>query len=186
MEWFNGFWVFLLDVNDTTLVHKLITISETCYRSKEGFKKHRQWVRIPPHLKNEDEAFNNKATLDRCILRLIASCCNGDKLVRATELVKLLSLEKSVRSAIKLVIALKLPNLAERFNTILEVINQAIKYMSVPEKPMSEGVKNQTNSAKPTQHHNRLVREGICMKEEKAEAEVRLRLRLEAKIFGNS
>lgn len=45
----------------------------------------------------------------------------GDKLVRATELVKLLSLDKSVRGAIKLVTALKLPNLAERFNTILEV-----------------------------------------------------------------
>ena len=41
--------------------------------------------------------------------------------MRATELVKLLSLEKSVRGAIKLVTALKLPNLAERFNSILEV-----------------------------------------------------------------
>lgn len=46
---------------------------------------------------------------------------SGDKLVRATELVRLLSLEKSVRGAIKLVTALKLPNLAERFNNILEV-----------------------------------------------------------------
>lgn len=46
---------------------------------------------------------------------------SGDKLVRATELVKLLSLEKSVKGAIKLVTALKLPNLAERFNNILEV-----------------------------------------------------------------
>ncbi|EEF44637.1 conserved hypothetical protein [Ricinus communis] len=45
---------------------------------------------------------------------------SGDKLVRATELVKLLSLEKSVKGAIKLVTALKLPNLAERFNSILE------------------------------------------------------------------
>ncbi|KAK6153502.1 hypothetical protein DH2020_013141 [Rehmannia glutinosa] len=68
----------------------------------------------------DDEAFNLETSLDRCILRLIASCCNGDKLVRATELVKLLSLEKSVRGAIKLVTALKLPNLAERFNNILE------------------------------------------------------------------
>ncbi|KAA8541101.1 hypothetical protein F0562_025064 [Nyssa sinensis] len=68
----------------------------------------------------DDEAFNMEAALDRCILRLIASCCNGDKLERATELVKLLSLEKSVKGAIKLVTALKLPNLAERFNTILE------------------------------------------------------------------
>lgn len=46
---------------------------------------------------------------------------SGDKLVRATELVKLLALEKSVRGAIKLVTALKLPSLAERFNTLLEV-----------------------------------------------------------------
>ncbi|XP_019189746.1 PREDICTED: WD repeat and HMG-box DNA-binding protein 1 [Ipomoea nil] len=68
----------------------------------------------------DDEAFNLETALDRCILRLIASCCNGDKLERATELVKLLSLEKSVKGAIKLVTALKLPNLAERFSTILE------------------------------------------------------------------
>lgn len=46
---------------------------------------------------------------------------SGDKLVRATELVKLLSLEKSMKGAIKLVTALKLPNLAEKFNDILEV-----------------------------------------------------------------
>ncbi|KAK1422282.1 hypothetical protein QVD17_25282 [Tagetes erecta] len=68
----------------------------------------------------DDEALNSEAALDRCILRLIASCCTGDKLVRAVELVKLLSMEKSVRGAIKLVTAMKLPNLAERFNTILE------------------------------------------------------------------
>ncbi|XP_062116825.1 protein ENHANCER OF LHP1 1 [Humulus lupulus] len=68
----------------------------------------------------EDEAFNVEAAQDKCILRLIASCCNGDKLERATELVKLLLLEKSVRGAIKLVTVLKLPNLAERFNSILE------------------------------------------------------------------
>ncbi|KAL1554815.1 WD repeat and HMG-box DNA-binding protein 1-like [Salvia divinorum] len=68
----------------------------------------------------DDEAFTVETSLDRCILRLIASCCNSDKPVRATELVKLLSLEKSVRGAIKLVTALKLPNLAERFNNILE------------------------------------------------------------------
>lgn len=46
---------------------------------------------------------------------------SGDKLVRATELMKLLSLEKSMKGAIKLVTALKLPNLAERFSSILEV-----------------------------------------------------------------
>lgn len=45
----------------------------------------------------------------------------GDKLARATELMKLLSLEKSMKGAIKLVTALKLPNLAEKFSNILEV-----------------------------------------------------------------
>ncbi|CAN0871337.1 Protein ENHANCER OF LHP1 1 [Linum grandiflorum] len=68
----------------------------------------------------DDEAFNTEAAQDRCILRLIASCCNSDKLARATELVKLLTLDKSVKGAIKLVTALKLPNLADRFNSILE------------------------------------------------------------------
>ncbi|CAK8534324.1 unnamed protein product [Lathyrus sativus] len=68
----------------------------------------------------DDEAFNLEAAQDRCILRLIASCCTSDKLVRATELVKLLSLEKSMKGAIKLVTNLKLPNLAEKFNSILE------------------------------------------------------------------
>jgi chromosome transmission fidelity protein 4 len=60
---------------------------------------------------------------------------SGDKLVRATELVKLLSLEKSMKGAIKLVTALKLPNLAEKFNDILEVsplcINNLVRYRKV-------------------------------------------------------
>ncbi|KAK9008823.1 hypothetical protein V6N11_080301 [Hibiscus sabdariffa] len=68
----------------------------------------------------DDEAFDVEAAQDRCIFRLIASCCNSDKLVRAVELVKLLSIEKSVRGAIQLATALKLPILAERFNEILE------------------------------------------------------------------
>ncbi|KAE8716446.1 Transducin family protein / WD-40 repeat family protein isoform 2 [Hibiscus syriacus] len=68
----------------------------------------------------DDEAFDIEAAQDRCIFRLIASCCNSDKLVRAIELVKLLSVEKSVRGAIQLATALKLPILAERFNEILE------------------------------------------------------------------
>uniref|UniRef100_A0A1D1ZIT4 WD repeat and HMG-box DNA-binding protein 1 n=1 Tax=Anthurium amnicola TaxID=1678845 RepID=A0A1D1ZIT4_9ARAE len=68
----------------------------------------------------DDEAFNMEAALDRCILRLIANCCNGDKLVRATELANSLLLQKSIKGAIKLVTALKLPILGERFNSILE------------------------------------------------------------------
>ncbi|KAL0915498.1 hypothetical protein M5K25_015920 [Dendrobium thyrsiflorum] len=68
----------------------------------------------------DDEAFDMESAIDRCILRLISTCCNADKLVRATELARLLSMDKSVKGAIKLVTTLKLPILAERFNEILE------------------------------------------------------------------
>ncbi|RCV33222.1 hypothetical protein SETIT_7G065800v2 [Setaria italica] len=68
----------------------------------------------------DDEAFNMEAALDRCILRLISSCCSGDKLVRATELAKLLILEKSMKGALTLVTRLKLPMLQEKFSSILE------------------------------------------------------------------
>ncbi|KAL5075742.1 hypothetical protein RYX36_014726 [Vicia faba] len=68
----------------------------------------------------DDDTFNLKETQDRCILRLIESCFNSDKLVRSTELVKLLSLEKSMKGAIKLVTTFKLSNLAEKFSSILE------------------------------------------------------------------
>lgn len=99
----------------------------------------------------DDEVFNMEAALDRCILRLISSCCNGikawtnlnswitakwfslkllclcscfskgDKLVRATELAKLLTMEKSMKGALTLVTRLKLPILQEKFSSILEV-----------------------------------------------------------------
>ncbi|KAG2664398.1 hypothetical protein I3760_16G080400 [Carya illinoinensis] len=87
----------------------------------------------------DDEAFSLEVAQDRCILRLIASCCNGDKLVRATELVKLLTMEKSVKGAIKLVTALKLPNLAERFNSVLEdrLLNEAER---TKQKPLPNSV----------------------------------------------
>lgn len=91
----------------------------------------------------DDEAFNIEVALDRCILRLIASCCNSDKLMRATELVKLLTMEKSVRGAIKLVTALKLPNLAERFNTILE--ERLIKETSEPTAPPHSDINSNIN-----------------------------------------
>eukprot|EP01018_Ginkgo_biloba_P014897 Gb_40172 [translate_table: standard] len=68
----------------------------------------------------EDNIFKMEAALDRCLLRLIANCCKGDKLVRATELATLLSLDKSLNGAIKLVTAMKLPILAERLNAMLE------------------------------------------------------------------
>ncbi|KDP31399.1 hypothetical protein JCGZ_11775 [Jatropha curcas] len=95
----------------------------------------------------DDEAFNTEAAQDRCILRLIASCCNGDKLVRATELVKLLTLEKSVKGAIKLVTALKLPNLAERFNSILEerLLNESKENLNRPLINSSNIVLHSTN-----------------------------------------
>ncbi|KAM7277937.1 hypothetical protein ACFE04_005071 [Oxalis oulophora] len=83
----------------------------------------------------DDEAFNLEVAQDRCILRLIASCCNSDKLTRATELVKLLSLEKSMKGAIQLVTALKLPNLAERFSSIVEERLRQTKETSHPPLP---------------------------------------------------
>ncbi|XAR51253.1 hypothetical protein NMG60_11005824 [Bertholletia excelsa] len=97
----------------------------------------------------DDEAFNIEASLDRCILKLIASCCNGDKLVRATELVKLLSLEKSVKGAIKLVTALKLPNLAERFNSILEerLLNETTTASAIPVTNLNTDASMKVNSA---------------------------------------
>ncbi|CAN8268394.1 unnamed protein product [Cochlearia groenlandica] len=68
----------------------------------------------------EDEAFDQQVSQDKCILRLISSCCNSDKFVRASELMRLLTLEKSMRAAITLVTKLKLPFLAETFSNILE------------------------------------------------------------------
>ncbi|TKY73266.1 WD repeat and HMG-box DNA-binding protein 1 [Spatholobus suberectus] len=106
----------------------------------------------------DDDAFNLEAAQDKCILRLIASCCNSDKLVRATELVKLLSLEKSMRGAIKLVTALKLPNLAERFSSILEerLLDEAKKTMETNVKencvaPVTAGALHSGSKASPTQ-----------------------------------
>ncbi|KAL5657729.1 hypothetical protein ACJX0J_030892, partial [Zea mays] len=68
----------------------------------------------------DDESFNMEAGLDRCILRLISSCCSGDKLVRASELARLLKLEKSMKGALSLVTRLKLPMLQEKFSSIIE------------------------------------------------------------------
>ncbi|CAL9247968.1 unnamed protein product [Arabidopsis halleri] len=79
----------------------------------------------------EDEAFDLEVSQDKCILRLISSCCSSDSFVRASELMKLLTLEKSMRAAITLVTKLKLPFLAEKFSSILEErlleeVNEAI------------------------------------------------------------
>ncbi|KAJ4763190.1 WD repeat and HMG-box DNA-binding protein 1 [Rhynchospora pubera] len=68
----------------------------------------------------DDEAFSLEVKLDRCILKLIASCCHSDRLVRATELARLLSTQKSLKGAITIVTASKLPILQEKFSTILE------------------------------------------------------------------
>ncbi|XP_038687193.1 WD repeat and HMG-box DNA-binding protein 1-like isoform X2 [Tripterygium wilfordii] len=67
-----------------------------------------------------DEAFDMEVAQDRCILKLIGCCCTGDKLERAAELAKLLSLDSHLEGAIKLATRLKLPKLAEEFNNILE------------------------------------------------------------------
>nr|ABA18100.1 transducin/WD-40 repeat family protein [Olimarabidopsis pumila] len=67
----------------------------------------------------EDEAFDMEVSQDKCMLRLISSCCSSN-FVRASELMTLLTLEKSMRAAITLVTKLKLPFLAEKFCSILE------------------------------------------------------------------
>ncbi|MCO5577428.1 hypothetical protein L7F22_031260 [Adiantum nelumboides] len=68
----------------------------------------------------EEEILKLEANLDRCILRLIAAACKGDKLMKAVELTKKLSLDKSWKGAIKLVNAMKLPALAERLSILYE------------------------------------------------------------------
>ncbi|PKA47519.1 Flagellar WD repeat-containing protein Pf20 [Apostasia shenzhenica] len=92
----------------------------------------------------DDAAFDIEAATDRCILRLIASCCNGDKLVRATELARLLSLEKSIKGAIKLVTTLKLPILAERFSEMLEerLLNESNAQFSAPIEAPTDGTRH--------------------------------------------
>ncbi|KAG0628761.1 hypothetical protein M758_1G051200 [Ceratodon purpureus] len=74
--------------------------------------------------RDDDEAdeavFKMEAELDRCLLRLIAAACKGDKLAKALELANQLSLHKSMEGALKLVTAMRLPALAERMNQLLE------------------------------------------------------------------
>ncbi|CAH2064947.1 unnamed protein product [Thlaspi arvense] len=87
----------------------------------------------------EDEAFDMEVSQDKCILRLISSCCSSDKFVRASELMKLLYLEKSMRAAITLVTKLKLPFLAEKFCSILE--ERLLEEANPPPNPSREAVK---------------------------------------------
>lgn len=68
----------------------------------------------------EEEILKLEANLDRCILRLIAAACKGDKLAKAVELTKKLTLGKSWKGAIKLVSAMRLPALAERLSAMYE------------------------------------------------------------------
>ncbi|KAJ7978792.1 WD repeat and HMG-box DNA-binding protein 1 [Quillaja saponaria] len=70
----------------------------------------------------ENEIIMKSMHLSQIQKRMEEMANSGDKLARATEFVfvKLLSLEKSVEGTIKLVTDLKLPNLAERFSSILE------------------------------------------------------------------
>ncbi|KAG2330058.1 hypothetical protein Bca52824_001238 [Brassica carinata] len=103
----------------------------------------------------EDEAFDLEVSQDRCILKLISSCCSSDKFVRAGELMRLLSLEKSMRAAITLVTKLKLPFLAEKFCSILEekLLEEANEATpNHPQNPSREVVKSKVqNSPAPVQ-----------------------------------
>ncbi|XP_077215242.1 transducin family protein / WD-40 repeat family protein [Tasmannia lanceolata] len=131
----------------------------------------------------DDEAFNMEATLDRCILRLIASCCNGDKLVRASELARLLSLEKSLKGAIKLVTALKLPILAERFNGILEerLLNESLGPVAHPtaNATLTNGFKSHGNlhvveSTRGSEASNPSLPPPLFLKQEKADERIKM------------
>ncbi|KFK33844.1 hypothetical protein AALP_AA5G067300 [Arabis alpina] len=97
----------------------------------------------------EDEAFDMEVSQDKCILRLISSCCSSDKFERATELMRLLSLEKSMRAARTLVTKLKLPTLVDKFGSILEErlledANEAIT--NPPQNPSREEVVTRAES----------------------------------------
>jgi len=68
----------------------------------------------------EESLLKMEVEVDRCLLRLIAAACKGDKLAKALELSTQLSLQKSLEGAIKVVNAMRLPSLAERLSLILE------------------------------------------------------------------
>ncbi|KAI3970779.1 hypothetical protein MKX01_024426 [Papaver californicum] len=120
--------------NEFILSH--LSLSQIQKRIEEMATSHQNTTSL------EDKAFDIETSLDRCILKLIAACCNGDKLERATELVKLLSLDKSVKGAIRIATVLKLPVLADRFNCILEerMQNETTETTAYT-KPSSNGFK---------------------------------------------
>ncbi|XP_078171253.1 transducin family protein / WD-40 repeat family protein [Carex rostrata] len=96
----------------------------------------------------DDEAFTLEVKLDRCILKLIASCCHSDRLVRATELARLLSTQKSLKGAITIVTASKLPILQEKFSAILE--ERMLEDLKTPEPiPIVRSNGRTTNSIQP-------------------------------------
>ncbi|CAH8386864.1 unnamed protein product [Eruca vesicaria subsp. sativa] len=105
----------------------------------------------------ENEAFDMEVSQDKCILRLISSCCNSKSFVRAGELMRLLSLEKSMRAAITLVTKLKLPFLAEKFCSILEekLLEEAnVATTNQLHNPSREAVKSKVqNFPAPIQSH---------------------------------
>ncbi|GER46010.1 WD repeat-containing protein [Striga asiatica] len=120
----------------------------------------------------DDECFNLETSLDRCILRLIASCCKSDKLVRATELAKLLSLEKSVKGAIKLVTALKLPSLVERFHNILaeKIVKETAGNLVQPQS------KPQQNDASVEMFTSPEISKTLSIKKQNAEAPTKAKI----------
>ncbi|MCL7035969.1 hypothetical protein MKW94_022549 [Papaver nudicaule] len=126
------------NVFENKLMLKSLSLSQTQKRIEEMATAHQSTMSL------EDKAFDIETSLDQCILKLIDACCNGDKLERATELVKLLSLDKSVKGAIKLATLRKLPVLADRFNCILEERMQNETTETTPyTKPSSNGFKAQ-------------------------------------------
>ncbi|KAL3687304.1 hypothetical protein R1sor_013613 [Riccia sorocarpa] len=98
---------------ETELIWKSFLLEETRLRTDEAALRGEVE-------EDDDEIMKTEAEQDRCLLRLIAACCHGDKLTRALELASMLSLHKSLEGAVKLVSAMRLPALAERINTLLE------------------------------------------------------------------
>eukprot|EP00898_Chlorokybus_atmophyticus_P008326 jgi/Chlat1/8495/Chrsp80S07934 len=74
---------------------------------------------------SEDSLLDQEAQMDRCLLRMIAAACKGDRLMRALEMAHMLALHKSLEGAVRIATAMRLPALAERLNLLLEARMQA-------------------------------------------------------------
>eukprot|EP00899_Mesostigma_viride_P003283 jgi/Mesvir1/12956/Mv05969-RA.1 len=68
----------------------------------------------------EDAVLQKEAELDRCLLRLFAAACKGERFARALELSSMLTLHGSLEGALRLANTMRMPPLAERMHVLLE------------------------------------------------------------------